>query len=169
MLELMTDAATLVRLQSWDRASGVPRFFEIDCPAKLGSVVNGPRGAVICAGPTDWLIVARPDPGLAQALNEQFRGTTSFRATDVSAALGRIRIEGAYARALLSKACALDVHSGELHPDRAPRTLVAGLPVIVRCVADSGFECIVALSYSHYLVSWLTDAAQEFCEPSATA
>jgi sarcosine oxidase gamma subunit len=29
-------------------------------------------------------------------------------------------------------------------------------------VADSGFECIVALSYSHYLMSWLTDAAQEF-------
>jgi sarcosine oxidase, subunit gamma len=169
MLELMTDATTLIRVQSWDRASGVPGFLEIDCPAKVGSVASGPHGAVICTGPTDWLIVARPGPGLAQALNEQFRGTTSFRATDLSAALGRIRIEGAYARALLSKACALDVHSGELHPDRAPRTLVAGLPVIVRCVADSGFECIAALSYAHYLVSWLTDAAQEFGEPSATA
>jgi sarcosine oxidase subunit gamma len=99
---------------------------------------------------------------MAQMLDEQFRGTSPFRVTDLSAAFARIRIGGAYARALLSKACALDVHSGELRPGRAPRTLVAGLPVIVRCVTDSGFECIVALSYSHYLMSWLTDAAQEF-------
>ncbi len=162
MLELMTDAATLIRVQSWDRARGVPRFFEIDCPAKVGSVASGARGAVICTAPTDWLIVAALDSGLARALDEQIRGTPSFRVTDLSAALARIRIAGAYARALLSKACALDAHYDELRPGRAPRTLVAGLPVILRCVADSDFECIVALSYSHYLVSWLTDAAQEF-------
>jgi heterotetrameric sarcosine oxidase gamma subunit len=100
---------------------------------------------------------------LVPALEERFRdASSSCRATDLSAALARIRITGDPARALLSKACALDVHSDELRPGRAPRTLVAGLPTVVRCVADSAFECIVAQSYSRYLLAWLTDAAQEF-------
>jgi heterotetrameric sarcosine oxidase gamma subunit len=119
---------------------------------------------VICIGPTDWLVVPAADVGadrLLQALEEALRGS-SFRATDFSSALVRIRIDGAHGRALLSKACALDVYSENLAPGRAPRTLIAGLPVVIRCLEPAVFECVAPLSYADYLLSWLTDANTEF-------
>jgi sarcosine oxidase gamma subunit len=56
----------------------------------------------------------------------------------------------------------LDVYSEHLAPGRAPRTLIAGLPVVIRCLDAAVFECIAPLSYADYLLSWLTDAAAEF-------
>jgi sarcosine oxidase, subunit gamma len=166
MLSVLTDAANVIRVQSWERGTRVPepvaRLLGIKWPSQVGAVAcHGDELAVICIGPTDWLVLSGSGATLAQALDEQLRGS-SFRAIDLSSAFARVRIDGAYARALLSKVCALDVHSDELRPGRAPRTLVAGLPVVVRCLAESVFECIVALSYCDYLVSWLSDAAREF-------
>jgi hypothetical protein len=32
------------------------------------------------------------------------------------------------------------------------------MAVVVRCIAVSSFECIVARSYQEYLLAWLADA-----------
>jgi sarcosine oxidase subunit gamma len=161
----------LVRVQSWARRDlTIPpeaaNALRTEWPLQAGAVARG-RADVICIGPTDWLVVAGselPEHELLQTLAAAFHGS-SFCATPLSSALARIRIEGAHARALLSKACALDTQSADLAPGRAPRTLVAGLPVIIHCLAESNFECIVPLSYADYLMAWLGDAAAEF-EPT---
>jgi sarcosine oxidase, subunit gamma len=168
MLSRATERSTLVRVQSWARRERVvPReaanALRIEWPLQAGEVASG-RAEVICINPTDWLVVAGiefPEEELLQILAAAFLGT-AFRATALSFSLARIRIEGDHARALLSKACALDTQSADLTPDRAPRTLVAGLPAIIRCLEGTKFECIVPLSYADYLMAWLGDAAAEF-------
>jgi sarcosine oxidase, subunit gamma len=166
MLSRATEHSTLVRVQSWARRERVvPReaanALRIEWPLQAGEVASG-RADVICINPTNWLVVGIefPEEELLQVLDAAFHGTP-FRATALSSSLARIRIEGDHARALLSKACALDTQSADLTPGRAPRTLVAGLPAIIRCLDGLRFECMVPLSYADYLVAWLSDAAAE--------
>jgi sarcosine oxidase subunit gamma len=120
---------------------------------------------VLCIGPTDWLAItaAADGTGLLRTLSDAFAGT-SFRATDLSCALMRIRVEGAHVRAVLSKGCSLDLHPQLFFPGRSARTGFAGMPVLIRCTEVASFECIVARSYTRYLESWLADAAVEFAD-----
>lgn len=166
MLSRLPNSAALIRVQSWSRGARPPeaieRLLEIDWPTQVGEVAGGDLG-VICIGPADWLLVSQSevDPGrVLQAVEEALQGS-SFRATDISSTLVRIRINGAAAPAFLSKMCALDVSSPSFAPGRAPRTLVAGLPVVVRRLEPAVFECLAPLSYADYLLSWLADANAE--------
>jgi heterotetrameric sarcosine oxidase gamma subunit len=169
MLSQFSNSTALVRVQSWSRDTPPPapigRLLGLDWPLQVGEVAQGQADVdVICIGPTDWLVLsqAEVDPNrLVQAIEETLQ-ESCFRATDVSSALVRIRINGAAARALLAKACALDVSSPSLAPGRASRTLVAGLAVVLRCLEPTVFECIAPRSYSDYLLSWLADAGAEF-------
>lgn len=116
-------------------------------------------------GPTDWLVLTEEvTPSPAERLSEAFVGS-SFRATDVSSAFVRMKVEGSDARALLSKACSMDVSATTFPVGRSVRARFVGMPVIVRCREPSTFELISARSYRDYLVAWLADAAQEFSEP----
>ena len=168
MLSRLPPSAPLIRVQNWVQGASAPepvtRLLELDWPRRAGEVCAGGDVDVICIGPTDWLVVSAADVDadrLLPALEGAFQGS-SFRATDFSSALVRIRIDGAHGRALLSKACALDVYSEHLAPGRAPRTLIAGLPVVIRSLDSAVFECIAPLSYADYLLAWLTDAAAEY-------
>jgi len=165
MLSRVTQCSALIRVQSWERHGAivpdiVAELLQLRWPLGTGAVATG-QVDVICINPADWLIVAREDVSagdLLAALQRGFHGS-SFRATDLSHALGRVRIAGDDARLLLSKVSALDVRSSsELIPGRAPRTLVAGLPTVVRCLSLMSFELIVPLSYVEYLMAWLQDA-----------
>src|SRR5438445_10873751 len=153
MLSRLPSSAPLIRVQSWLRGASAPepvtRLLELDWPLRAGEVARG-AVEVICIGPADWLVVTAADVGpdrLLQALEEALQGS-SFRVTDFSSALARVRIDGAHGRALLSKACALDVYSESLAPGRAPRTLIAGLPVVIHCLDSAVFECIASMSYA---------------------
>lgn len=163
------DPGGIIRVQSWDIHEAPPSKAEemlgLLWPKPTGTVARG-RVEVLCVGPTDWLVLV-PDPNaipVLQALGDAFGGS-SYRATDVSSALARIRVEGPHARALLAKGCSLDLHPVAFTPDRLARTRFAGMPVVIRCTKPSSFECIVSLSYCDYLISWLTDAATEFSRP----
>jgi sarcosine oxidase subunit gamma len=162
----LLDPCSIIRVQTWDSQAAAPSKVEqalgIAWPQETGAVACG-RADIICTGPTDWLVIAAdPDAAtLLQQLAEAFEGS-AFRATNVSQALGRIKIDAPYARVLLTKGCALDLHAPCFPQGRSARTRFAGMPVIVRCTQTSTFECIVSMSYAEYLVSWLEDAALEF-------
>jgi heterotetrameric sarcosine oxidase gamma subunit len=118
---------------------------------------------IICINPADWLVV-RGDGGpeeLIQLFGRAFAGT-SYRATDVSAALARIQIEGPNALTVLTKGCSLDFDSLAFPPGRAARARLAGMPVVVHRRTPTQYECIFTLSLRDYLIAWLTDAATEF-------
>jgi sarcosine oxidase, subunit gamma len=176
MLSQLPATGSLIRVQSWTQTWSSPvraeQLLGVQWPRRAGSVATG-RADVICIGPADWLVVSatgveadesgsgRPLPSSILEALESALCDSTFRVTDLSSALARIRIEAAYTPALLSKVCALDL-STELMPGCAPRTLVAGIPVVVRCLEATVFDCIVPLSYSDYLMSWLSDASAEF-------
>jgi sarcosine oxidase subunit gamma len=157
---------TILRVQSWDVQAAAPKqieqILEIVWHNVVGTVDMG-RAEVLCTGPTDWLILATsPDAAsLLKTLTEGFRGSP-YRVTDVSVALARFQLEGPYARTVISKACALDLHPKAFPPGRCARTRFAGMPVVLHCREAATFEGIVASSYREYLLSWLTDAAVEF-------
>ena len=166
MLEPLIDPCSILRVQTWDSQAPAPAKVEqalgVVWPHDSGAVACG-RAAILCIGPTDWLVIA-PDPdvtGLLHGLEVAFEGS-SFRATNASHALTRLAIEHSEARVLLSKGTALDLDPTCFPPGRCARTRFADIPVIVRCMRMSAFELIVASSYHQYLISWLNDAAREF-------
>jgi sarcosine oxidase, subunit gamma len=166
MLKTEVGLSSIIRVQTWDTAASVPPAVEqvlgVGWPVSVGTVARG-LGNIICVGPTDWLVIGS-DPDATswlERLDAAFAGS-SFRATNVSQALARIELNGPEVRDLLSKGCALDLHSSQFRPDHSARTRLAGMPVIVHCIAADRFECIVTLSYAGYLLAWLADASIEF-------
>jgi sarcosine oxidase subunit gamma len=166
LLKGLLDPRSIIRVQTWDSQAAAPSTVEqalgIAWPHETGACLSG-RVDIICTGPADWLVIV-PDPDgaeLLQQLDEAFMGSP-FRATNVSQALARIEIDGPDARVLLAKGCSLDLYPSCFPPGRCARTRFAGMPIIVRCIQQFTFECIVTSSYADYLRSWLTDAAMEF-------
>jgi sarcosine oxidase, subunit gamma len=166
MVKPLPDLCSIVRVQTWDSQAVAPltveRALGITWPMETGTVASG-RADVICTGPTDWLVMtAHPDAApLLQRLHETFGGS-AFRATDLTQALALVEIAGPDARVLLAKGCALDLHPSRFAPGCAARSRFADMPVIVRCIRESTFHCIVESSYRDYLILWLADAAAEF-------
>jgi sarcosine oxidase subunit gamma len=160
------EPCTILRVQSWDAQAAAPKeieqILEIVWHNAVGTVAMG-WAEVLCTGPTDWLVVATglDVASLLKTLTEGFRGS-SYRVTDVSAALARFALDGPHARTVISKACALDLHPKAFPAGRCARTRFAGMPVVLYCREASTFEGIVALSCREYLLSWLIDAAAEF-------
>ena len=160
------NASSIVRVQTWDPSAKAPSKVEqalgVAWPQETGAVASG-WADIVCLGPTDWLVVAsEPEPiALLHRLEEAFEAG-AFRTTNVSHALTRIEIDGTEARTLLAKGCSLDLHPARFAPGRCARTRFAGMPVIVRCIREIAFECIVTRSYTDYLLCWLTDASVEF-------
>src|SRR5690242_13740498 len=97
---------TLIRVQSWSVSEAVPPREEQvlrGWPLKMGTVASG-SADVLCIGPAEWLVIAA-DPDhlpLLDRLEDAFQGS-SFRATNVSSSLVRLRIENQSVRDLLAK------------------------------------------------------------------
>jgi sarcosine oxidase subunit gamma len=173
MRNRVLDRCAIVRVQTWDSQAAAPTLAEsalgVEWPLAAGTIVSG-RAEVICIGPTDWLLMAAgPDASPLLKLLAEPLAETSFRAADVSSALTRVEVDGPEAWSMLAKGCSLDLHPAHFGPGRAARTRLAGMPVIIRCVSPTTFECIVAASYAEYLTSWLDDAALEFASSTRTA
>jgi sarcosine oxidase subunit gamma len=171
MRSRVLDPCSFIRVQTWDSQAIVSAEIEQTLgtvwPKQVGAVASS-RADILCIGPTDWLVTSSdPDPtALFQQLDEAFEGTT-FRATNVSQALARVELHGSEVRTLLLKGCSLDLDPSHFPPGRCARTRFASLPVILRCTELATFQCIVTSSYRDYLLSWLTDAAEEFLETVA--
>jgi sarcosine oxidase subunit gamma len=170
MFRRVLDPYSIIHVQTWESqpapSSKVQGAWAVTWPEETGGVVSGPAD-IICTGPTDWFVIGNgPDSAaLLTQLDKAFEGS-SFRATNVSQGLVRIEIDGPRARDLLTKGCGLDLHPSRFPPGRCARTRFAGIPVIVRCIRESTFECMVASSYADYLLSWLNDVALEYGTPS---
>ena len=171
MRSRLLDPCAFIRVQTWNAQASPNQKVEVALgarwPTETGTIASG-RAEILCIGPTDWLVTATDlDPkALHQQLEDALEGS-AFRATNVSQALVRIEVLGPDVHALLSKGCALDLHPAHFPPDRCARTRFASVPAVLRCIGPTKFECIVASSYHDYMLSWITDAAQEFPDEGA--
>jgi sarcosine oxidase, subunit gamma len=156
----------VIRVQTWDLRAAFPPAVEqvlgAGWPTETGAMAIG-GSQVICNGPAEWLVVTADGAtaGAVKGLEEAFENSP-FRATNVSRSLVRIGIDGEAVRELLAKGCSLDLDSSRFVPGRSARARFAGMPMVVCCMGSSRFECIVAVSYATYTLSWLADAALEF-------
>ena len=173
MRRRVLDPCSFVRVQTWNSQPVAPTKIEQQLgtpwPQDVGAIASG-RADILCIGPTDWLVTSRdPDPtALLHQLNAAFEDTP-FRATNVSHALVRVELDGSEVRTLLLKGCSLDLHPSRFPPGTCARTRFASLPAILRCTGPHTFECIVTATYRDYLMSWLTDACEEFLETVASS
>ena len=163
MRSSVLESCTIIRVQSWALTASTPaaagQLLGVEWPVRMGTVATG-RADVACVGPTEWLVIApdeRDSTLLLRPLTDAF-ADSPFRATDLSSALVRIRLEGESVRTVLSQGCGVDFHPERFPPGQSARTRFAGMAVVVRCIEVSSFECIVARSYQDYLLAWLADA-----------
>ena len=159
---------SFIRVQTWNSQETTNQPAELALgapwPRETGTIASG-RADILCIGPTEWVVMATDSDAKAlhQQLEDAFDGS-AFRATNVSQALVRIGVHGPEVRALLLKGCALDLDPSRFPPGRCARTRFAALPIVLRCTGPTDFECIVASSYCDYLLSWLSDATEEFLD-----
>ena len=117
---------------------------------------------ILWVGPDDWMIVdARADaPDLLAALESAFAGHDAA-VIDVSGNRVRFRVSGSDARALMNRACALDLDPPHFGAGQCAGTLVARAQVIVLQVGDApSYELLVRRSLAAYLNDWLLTAAK---------
>lgn len=160
------EPCTILRVQTWDATQTMPPPVEhalgITWPRAAGTVACG-RAQVLCVGPDDWLVISSEVdvPDQWRALDEAL-AASSYRMTDLSAAMCRVRLVGPQLRDLLAKGCSLDLDLRVFRPGTATRTRLAGIAVVLHCVEPATFECIVTASLLAYFTAWFADAALEF-------
>lgn len=123
--------------------------------------VSGDR-SIIWLGPDEWLILAENgavDPIIA-GLDTPEAGHIAV--TNVSDALGSIRLAGPHARDALAKHCALDFHASQFTPGMAQQTLLSHAGVTILCLEEDCFQLIGRSSFMPYIVDLLMDASIEY-------
>lgn len=119
-------------------------------------------------GPDEWLLVGAGDePALAEVLRP-----AGGAVVDVSGQRTVIEISGPYAREVLAKGCALDLHPRVVPAGFAATTLLAHVPVIIDVrengdpllgsAAEMSVAIIVRTTFARHLADWLLDAAVEY-------
>lgn len=155
------------RLKSWLPDHGGSARVEVAgliLHSAVGTAVAAQPRA-LCLAPDEWLVVAdRAGAKEALALAAGQMDSRGIAAVNLSDALSILHIEGREVRAVLSKACGLDLHPRMFPAGRCARTRFAGLAVTLDCVEQECFDLYVARSYSSYLRDWLLDAAAELRE-----
>ena len=119
-------------------------------------------------GPDEWLLVGPADEA---ALAEVLR-PAGGAVVDVSGQRTVIEISGPYAREVLAKGCALDLHPGVVSAGFAVPTLLAHVPVTIEVrengdpalgsAAEIAVAIIVRTTFARHLADWLLDAAIEY-------
>lgn len=168
MHKFLSDAGTIVRVQTWDIDAPIPEavehFLGLSWSRETGTMVSG-RGSstVICLGPSEWLVLGSGLHALVPVIElDAAFAASSYRATDVSKALVRIQVTGNASCRLLGKGCSLDLDTGAFGVGAAARSRLAGIPAVIRRTGDFAFEVLVSRSYGEYLRAWLDDACLEF-------
>ena len=140
----------------------------LDLPEAPGTV--SATGSLSCLrlGPDEWLVVGEPgaEVGLVARLEARTRGLPAA-VVDLSAARATLELSGAKSRAVLAKACPLDLHPRAFVPGQSRETNLARTQGIVWLVEDrpsSGatWRLLVRGSFAIYLAQWLLDAMAEF-------
>lgn len=124
----------------------------------------GTAGAILWQAYDEWLILTAD--GKQRAVEASLRTAlagTHFALTDVSDLRVALRIEGAEARDVLQKGCAVDLHPRVFTNTTCVTAALARVRVTLRQLsAAPSYEILVERSYARYLRDWLADAASEF-------
>lgn len=167
------------------QAEAVAEVAGVPLPTGHGQVTGAPEStAVLWLGPDEFLLVgpegsgpaelaptgtgpaekdagdAGTAAGLARAL-----GTEPGQAVDLSANRTTLELSGPSARAVLEKACPLDLHPRVFTPGTAVATTLGPVQVLLWQTADQVYRVLPRASFADYTARWLLDAMAEFAAP----
>lgn len=136
-------------------------------PLKPNTVNGNNRDHLLWLAPTEWLLVTRmerkqtPARQLEDSLSGMFAGVT-----DVSGYYTTLSVAGRDARALLARACPLDLHPRAFGPDECVQTLFAKATMMLHQTDDTPcYRMIVRRSFADYVWRWLQDARASIGRP----
>jgi sarcosine oxidase subunit gamma len=168
ILQRVAGGRTIVHLKSWLPRNGHTDkrivLAEHELPAEVGATLAGAALRVLCIGPAEWLLIWGENTDASPCADiERHLESHGLAVTDVTNALVTWRVQGPFAREVLSKGCGLDLHPRAFPAGRCARTRFADVLVTLDCLDDSPtFELSAARSYEQYLHAWMMDAAAEF-------
>ena len=149
---------------------GVKGATGLNPPTAVGTTAGDPNKlAIYCLGPDEWLVTAADGVAddlaetLTQALHSQHTAVT-----EVGEGFTVIALAGHFARDVLAKGCALDLHPKSFGPGRCAQTLLARADVLLhqtaydRATDEGAYEIHVRRSFAGYLWAWLEDAGLEY-------
>jgi sarcosine oxidase subunit gamma len=114
---------------------------------------------VLWLGPDEWLVIGDG----AKELLDRAVGSDFASVVDVSANRTTFVLSAPWARDLLEKGMAIDLHPRVFGEGDCAQTLLARSQVILQQVDDRPtYHVLVRGSFAPYLAAWLADAASEF-------
>jgi sarcosine oxidase subunit gamma len=134
-----------------------PDEFLLVGPEGVGPAEIGPAGSDLRAAGTDDAGTAA---GLARAL-----GTEPGQAVDLSANRTTLELSGPSARAVLEKACHLDLHPRAFAVGTAVATTLGPVQVLLWRTGELTWRVMPRASFAEYTARWLLDAMTEFASP----
>lgn len=139
-------------------------------PARCGDVGGADGVSVLWLGPSEFLVVA-PEAAhdslggnLIGSLTEALGGAPG-QVVDLSANRTTFELSGPRARAVLEKACALDLHPRSFTTGTALNTEVGNIPVVLQKTGEESFRLFPRASFADFLGRWLLDAMREYASP----
>jgi sarcosine oxidase, subunit gamma len=134
-----------------------------DLPLKANRVATAGDLSVLWLGPDEWLVVGPPDSedGLAARLNAALKGR-HVSVVDVTANRTVLELSGPSARAVLEKACGLDLRPCEFKSGQCAQTNIARTVGILELTQSGAWRIYVRGSFAAYLADWLLDAMAEY-------
>ena len=124
---------------------------------EAGAFTSNERLHCLWLSPADWLVLLQEGGGQALLSElEHAMGTGACIACDATDALQQIELTGPGAAALLNKGCAIDFRRWS--PGAAARCRFADISAIVQQTADSAYRLLWDSSFSHYVMTWLSQA-----------
>jgi sarcosine oxidase subunit gamma len=138
-------------------AARIAAALGVELPAP-NTVATGTH-TVLWLGPDEWLVIGdgAREP-LTSALGDDFGSVV-----DVSANRTTFVLSAPWARDVLEKGMAIDLHPSAFGPGQCAQTLLARAQVILQQVDDEPtYHVLVRGSFAPYLAAWLADAAGEF-------
>lgn len=126
-------------------------------PPEANQTARHGSATILWLGPDQWLWVGDSAP----------EWPSDVVALDVSDARAVIRLSGPQARALLARACPLDLHPSAFPPGRCAQTTLARAAMLLHLLeheqgANPVFDLYVARSYADYAWEWLSRAGAQF-------
>ncbi|MGH6717801.1 MAG: sarcosine oxidase subunit gamma, partial [Alphaproteobacteria bacterium] len=130
--------------------------------------LTGAGDRVAWLAPDRWLVVAHDRAGeaLADALRKRLGRAAHVH--DVTDGLVAVDVTGRRGDDVMAAVCGLDLHARAFPADRAARTLVGGVDVLIYRV-DGGFRLHVGRPVARHLWAWLVAAARDTNDGAAAS
>lgn len=146
-----------------DFTGAVRAALGFDLPLAANTVAVLGDVSALWLGPDEWLIVGAPDSegDLATRLNTALTGK-HVSVVDVTANRTVLELSGPSTRAVLEKACGLDLRPREFKPGQCAQTNLARTVGILELRQGGAWRIYVRNSFALYLADWLLDAMAEY-------